>query len=216
MVVTDIEWHLSGGNAVTNPKESFGGDISTSEVPQNIVLENGKEIGTNLLENLWDEILGPTAKIGYTDYRIIYIKNADADRPIKAATIYFKAPETPVYIRDPYKYADPPTTPPTKALDPIVANYPYLTTNLGNLSIGVLVPKNTSADRLTNVTTAPANVPFSAPRIDGTTITGTPLAIGDLDAGDYRALYVRRIVPANSPVENVATWGMELDYSSPE
>ena len=73
-----------------------------------------------------------------------------------ATSRYFKAPETPVYIRDPYKYADPPTTPPTKALDPIVANYPYLTTNLGNLSIGVLVPKNTSADRLTNVTTAPS------------------------------------------------------------
>lgn len=212
MVVTDIEWHLSGGNAVTNPIESFGGDISSAKIAQTIIQEEGKEIGTDLLSNLFDRIPGRVAKDGYTDYRIIYVKNADPDRPIRDAILYFNAPDPSVYIRDPYMYVDPPTDPPTKALVPIVADYPYLDTSVGNLSVGILAPKNTSAERLADAETAPTGVDFSAPRLD----TDTSLIIGDLDAGDYRAVYVRRIIPPNSAVKNVASWGIEFEYSSPQ
>ena len=65
----DMKFYLSGiGN--TNPFNSYGGAITTVEVQ------------TDQLQNLWNDILpDETLATGFTDYRLIYLKNTNTQDP---------------------------------------------------------------------------------------------------------------------------------------
>ena len=66
MCANEIKFYLSGGAANVNPFLSNGGAISSTEII------NG------LLNNLWPDVSEAQASDGYTDHKVIYIKNVSA------------------------------------------------------------------------------------------------------------------------------------------
>ncbi len=73
IVAGDIHYRLSGGAGNTDPAASLGGVMSTST-----------DAGTNLFE----DIDGPTAQTGHTDYRGVYIYNAHGSLTYQAVRVW--------------------------------------------------------------------------------------------------------------------------------
>lgn len=73
----DMKFYLSGvGN--TNPFLSYGGAITTVEVQP------------DQLQNVWNDILpDETLATGFTDYRLIYLKNTNQQDPLSALHLYW-------------------------------------------------------------------------------------------------------------------------------
>ena len=77
--------------------------------------------------------------------------------------------------------------------------YVFFTRNdNSNVSIGVLPLRNMLAPKLPDELTAPGGVVFSKPATQK-----EPLDLGDLEAGDFRALYLKREIPAGLPVQDM-------------
>jgi hypothetical protein len=66
-------WYLSGGTSNTNPSNSLGGAISTTQVPG----------------NLFDDVLGSESSVGDIEYRGVYVKN-DGDVDLQATVIWIQ------------------------------------------------------------------------------------------------------------------------------
>lgn len=62
---SEIHYRLSGGGANTDPNASLGGAKSSTQITD------------NTLNNLWDNVSGDQSAAGLTEYRCIYIHNAN-------------------------------------------------------------------------------------------------------------------------------------------
>ena len=204
----DIGWYLSGGATNTNPVKSIGGAKSSVPVAQDIT--NG--IATNIMRNIFDRV-GKESKAGYTDYRVIYIQNDHADYEAFDLELGFKKPDPEIVVVDTVKQPN--------VNVPVIADYPYLSgTTIGNISIGTRAVKNQIVTELANRTTPPSNVTFSQPIITGPahneSVDGVLLALPDLEADDFVAIYLRRVIIALADAKNVATAALDLSLFGPE
>ena len=87
----------------------------------------------------------------------------------------------------------------------------YFQTNESSyLNIGVNQAKNTNAPQLTNEETDPSGVTWSAAANKAAAVS-----IGDLAAGDYRALYIRRTIPAGAPADDQVDWNIQIAVDTP-
>ena len=76
IVSGDIDFFLSGGSGNTNPNNSLGGVISTTEVID------------DTLHNVFDKVTGDQALAGDTNYRGIYVKNSHASITLETTIIW--------------------------------------------------------------------------------------------------------------------------------
>lgn len=67
IIPSDLKFYLSGGAANTNPNNSLGGAISSTQVV------------SNKLHNLFDVVNNLDSVNGATEYRCIYVKNTSFD-----------------------------------------------------------------------------------------------------------------------------------------
>ena len=82
----------------------------------------------------------------------------------------------------------------------------YFNTNESSyLTIGVNQAKNTNAPALTNEDTDPSGVTFSAAATKANAVT-----IGDLAPNDFRALYIKRTIPAGAAADNQVDWNIQI------
>lgn len=76
----DMKFYYSGAGNNTNPFLSYGGPISTTQIQ------------TDQLQNLWNDILpDETLTTGFTDYRLIYLKNTNTQDPLTNVHLYWPA-----------------------------------------------------------------------------------------------------------------------------
>lgn len=87
----------------------------------------------------------------------------------------------------------------------------FKTNESSYLTIGVNVAKNTNATLLTNEETAPSGVTFSA-----ASTKANAVSLGDLDHGDYRALYIKRVIPASTGPNDEVDWNIQIVADTPE
>ena len=208
IVPGDIGWYLSGGATNADPVKSIGGAISAVAVAQNIA--NG--IATNIMRNIFDRV-GKESKAGYTDYRVIYIQNDHDDYEAFDLELGFKKPDPEIVVVDTVKQPN--------VNVPVVADYPYVDgTTVGNISIGTNGVKNVNVPELASRTTAPTGILFNQPIITGTapneSVNGTLLGLPDLEAGDFIAVYLKRVIVSLSAAKNVATAALDLSLFGPE
>ena len=183
IAANDIKLILSGSAASnTDANQSFGGQISTATTGG--IGNSGGVITTNLLNNDMDDITSAEASTGITIFHAYYYKN-------KHATLTYIAPK--FYI------------------DTI--------TSSGDTQIYMALcaeAKNTSVQRLSTETGSgsanppvdpPTSVTFSSP---GNYAGG--IAIGNLDAADYRGIWVKYVVGSSaSAVLDEYTLGIQGD-----
>ena len=208
---SDIALYYSGGSTNDNPLLSIGGAVSSVQLPQTIT----GNIVTNVLGNLFDTV-GRVAANGYTDYRIVYIQNTHATLTTEEISLYFKTPSPELYIVDDKK------TPSVN--EQIVENYPYKEADSststprvpGNLYMGIHGAKNVVVGTLANRTTAPSGIVFTQPIVNPTNTDGTLINCPNLDAGDYLAIYIQRVILQGAVGKNVATASISVPYSSAE
>ena len=82
----------------------------------------------------------------------------------------------------------------------------------GQIAMGLRETVNTNATALASESATPSPpVSFVSP-----STRDTALDLGDLNADDFRALYLRRIVTAGSPAKNLAETDIEILIDSPE
>lgn len=72
---TEIQYRLSGGSANSNPNASIGGAMSSTPV------------GVSL-HNLFDKVSGQESADGDTEYRCIYVNNANGTLTLQDAEIF--------------------------------------------------------------------------------------------------------------------------------
>lgn len=153
VLLTDIQFFLSGGAANADVSASLGGAKSSEAI-------TGAQ-----LHNLFDKVEGAEAAAGDVEYRCLYVENANATDTLLSAVAWLSA---------------------NSANDDI-----DLAIGLGSSAIDGT--EQTVADE----STAPAGVTFSAP---ATKAAG--LAIGDLAAGEHKAIWLRRTATAGAAVSS--------------
>lgn len=157
MLSSQILWRLSGGLSNTDPASSLGGAMSSS----NIV--------TNVVQNLFANILTAERTSGSTKYRCFYVANSHPTQTLESAVIYLPS-GTPS-----------PGTAISMGIDPTGIN--------GSAAV--------SPDE----DTAPAGVVFD--HSPSPTSRATGLIIGDLEPGDFVAVWLRRVTdPGTVPLVN--------------
>jgi hypothetical protein len=82
IVSGDIDFHLSGGSANSDPAASTGGAISTTQISDG---------GTH---NLFDLISSAEAAAGDTEYRCFYVKNNHGSLTLQNSKIYISTDST--------------------------------------------------------------------------------------------------------------------------
>lgn len=82
---SEIEFRLSGGASNTDPNASLGGAMSTV---------GGGLITTAVLNNLWDDVSGDESAAGDTEYRCIYVRNANASLTLSSAVLWIQSVST--------------------------------------------------------------------------------------------------------------------------
>jgi len=82
IVAGDIKIYFSGGSGNTDPNQSLGGAISTTEMTN------------NSLHNLFDEVSGSESLPGDIEYRGIYVKNTHGSLTAKATKVYISQAST--------------------------------------------------------------------------------------------------------------------------
>lgn len=82
IVAGDIDFHLSGGAANSDPNASIGGAISTTQYPD------------ASLHNLFDEVGSNESSAGDTEYRCIYVKNNHGSLTLQNAVVWIQT-QTP-------------------------------------------------------------------------------------------------------------------------
>ena len=81
IISTDIDFFLSkvGGGAQSDPNDSFGGAISTTEVVD------------DTLHNVFDKVSGDEALAGKINYKALYVKNSHASLSLEDAKIWIES-----------------------------------------------------------------------------------------------------------------------------
>lgn len=80
--ISDVQFRLSGGSANTNPNNSLGGQISTTQInPTNP-------------QNLFDNISSAEASAGDIEYRCFYVFNSNATDTFFEVTVYISSQTT--------------------------------------------------------------------------------------------------------------------------
>lgn len=145
IVAADIDFHLSGGGANSDPDASLGGAISTTQIVD------------ASLHNLFDIVSSAETTAGDTEYRCIYIKNNHGSLTLQNAVIQIQ------------------TDTPSTDTDIEIA--------LGTSAV------NGTEQTVADESTAPTGVTWE-------TNAGTDLAIGDIPAGQHKAVWLKRVVSA--------------------
>ena len=150
---TDIDFHLSGGAANSDPNAALGGAISSTQITDASV------------ENLFDNVNSSEASAGDTEYRCFYVKNNHGSLTLQSAVIW------------------------------IDTNTPSADTD-ADIGLGTSAVNGTE-QTVGDEQTAPAGVTFSQPASKG-----AGLSIGDIPAGEHKAIWVRRTVSAAAAAAN--------------
>lgn len=82
IVAGDIDYHLSGGAANSDPAASLGGAISSTQIVD------------ATLHNLFDVVSSAEASAGDTEYRCMYVKNAHGSLTLQNAVVWIQT-QTP-------------------------------------------------------------------------------------------------------------------------
>jgi hypothetical protein len=75
----DLKFYLSGAVSNTNPTQSLGGAISSTQITD------------NTLNNLWSDVTGDQAAAGIVQYRCAYFLNANGSLTFLAPVIWVTA-----------------------------------------------------------------------------------------------------------------------------
>ena len=149
----DIDFHLSGGAANSDPNASLGGIISTTQITDATIA------------NLFDNVSGAEAAAGDTEYRCLYVKNNHGSLTLQGAEVWIET-----------------NTPSTDTSAEI---------GLGTSAV------NGTEQTVADEQTAPTAVTFSTAAGQGNS-----LAIGDIPAGQHKAIWVKRVVNAAAAAFN--------------
>ena len=174
VTASDIKFYLSGGSSNSSGDASLGGAISSTEIPAYV------------MDGLMDQVSGKESKAGDTNYRIIYLKNNHATDDALNVEIYFDQDATNKQRNDAGVLISPAVD------DPIVYNS-EITMALYPGSV------NVAAAALADEATAPAgSIVYSSAQ-------GEPnaLAIGTIPATQFKAIIIRRVIPANTPAKDI-------------
>ena len=143
----EIVYRLSGGAANSNANASIGGAKSSTVVPA----------------ALFDDVTSAESAAGDTEYRCIYVHNANGALTMQNAVLWITANTT--------------------------AN--RIAVGVGSSAI------NGTEQTVADENTAPTGVTFSQP-----TTKGAAIALGNIPAGQHRAVWVRRTIGAATPAAN--------------
>ncbi len=204
----EIEIRLSGGADNTDPKKSFGGAISDTVVKVAIA---------DLINNIFDTVFGEENEAGYSDVRILYLRNSNVQTLAERIRLFFATPPVDVVIPNPnselpdelvvadYPYAQDNADP------PVVTKQGYITMGLKEAA-GVVIPARAS------VTDIPGDVGFTQPvRFDKASkiIPAGALDMGDIPKESFRGFYLKRDILQNPP-KNVSTFSLQFSVSTGE
>ncbi|QQP93553.1 hypothetical protein IGS68_33575 (plasmid) [Skermanella sp. TT6] len=153
IISSEIQFRLSGGASNSAPGSSIGGTKSSTSIT------------TATLNNLWDNVSGDEAAAGDTEYRCVYLHNANATLTWEQVTVW------------------------------ISANTPAAGTTC-EIGLGAAAV-NATETAVANEGVAPAGVTFSAP-----TSKAGGLLIGDIPAGQAKAIWIKRVVTAGAAAYN--------------
>lgn len=143
----EIVYRLSGGAANSNANASIGGAKSSTVVPA----------------ALFDDVTSAESAAGDTEYRCIYVHNANGALTMQNAVLW------------------------------ITAN-----TTANRIAVGVgSSAVNGTEQTVADENTAPTGVAFSQP-----TAKGAAIALGNIPAGQHRAVWMRRAITAASAASN--------------
>jgi hypothetical protein len=166
LIAADHVVRLSGGagNAVGNA--SLGGAKSSTAA------------GTGL-EALFDAVASAEASAGDTEYRCVYLHNANVSSQMEPAIVW------------------------------VSANTPNANTVI-EIGLGTSAVNGTE-QTIANENTAPSGVSFSAAANEGAAVN-----LGNIPAGQHRALWIRRTVTAGAPALASDTWQLTFksDFSA--
>ena len=208
IIESDLEVRLSGGAGNTDPKKSFGGAISDTVVKVDIA---------DLINNIFDTIFGEENEAGYSDVRILYLRNSNVQTLAERIRLFFATPSVDVIIPNPnselpdelvvadYPYAQDNSNP------PVVTNQGYITMGLKEAA-GAVIPARAS------VTDVPGDVEFTQPvRFDKASkiIPDTALNMGDIPKDSFRGFYLKRTI-LQDPPKNVSTFSLRMSVSTSE
>ena len=161
IITADFISRLSGGASNSVGNASLGGAKSANAI-------------SSAINGLFDAVSAAEAAAGRTEYRCIYLHNANASDVMTAARVW------------------------------IAANTPLAGTQL---AIGVgSAAVNGTEQTIANETTAPTSVTFTEPAS-----AAAGLALGDIPAGQHRAIWLRRTVTAGSGSSANDTWQLGYD-----
>lgn len=143
----EIVYRLSGGAANSNANASIGGAKSSTVVPA----------------ALFDDVTSAESAAGDTEYRCIYVHNANGALTMQNAVLWITANTT--------------------------AN--RIAVGVGSSAI------NGTEQTVADENTAPTGVTFSQP-----TTKGAAIALGNIPAGQHRAVWLRRTITAATSASN--------------
>lgn len=161
IIAADFVVRLSGGAANASGNASLGGAKSANAY-------------SNAVDGLFDAVSAAEAAAGRTEYRCVYLHNANATDLMTAARVW------------------------------INANTPLAGTQL---AIGVgTAAVNATEQTVANETTAPSGVTFTEPAN-----AAAGLALGNIPAGQHKAIWLRRTVSAGAGASPSDTWELGFD-----
>jgi len=164
ITATDIQFRLSvktgaaGNSTAGTPAGSLGKYISTTQLS-----------GT-ALNNLFDDVTGAENTAGTTDYRCVFVYNANASNALQNAVVWLSG-------------GDP-------------AGGSTITVAVDTTAASALASATAQADQIASETTAPTLVgSFSTP-----TTSAGGLALGTIGVGQVKAFWVKRVTSGAAAV----------------
>jgi len=166
LITADFAVRLSGGSANTDANAALGGAKSSTAASTSV-------------DSLFDTVGSSEASAGDTEYRCVYLHNANASSTMLSAVVW------------------------------VSANTPSSGTTL-DIGVGTSAVNGTE-QTVANENTAPSGVSFSAPSSQG-----AGLSLGDIPAGQSKAIWLRRTVNASTSASasDTFTLGFGADYTS--
>lgn len=153
IVAGEIIIRLSGGASNSDVNASLGGAKSSVAVTD------------ASLHNLFDQVSGDESESGDTEYRCIYVHNANATLAMQNAKVW------------------------------IQTNTPAAGSSV-DIGVGSSAVNGTE-QTIANESTAPTSVTFSSAANEGAAV-----ALGNIPAGQHRALWIRRTISASAAAYN--------------
>jgi hypothetical protein len=161
IITADFSARLSGGASNSDGNAALGGVKSSNAMSGSI-------------DGLFDAVTAAQAVAGLTEYRCIYLHNANGADTMTAARVWLSA------------------------------NTPLVGTTI-DIGVGSSAINATEQTTATEIA-APTSVSFSAP---STAATG--LALGNIPAGQHRAVWLRRTITAGAGSSANDTFAIDFD-----